>query len=230
MPVDEFQDADDDDEDTNAGSGQGGRLCDSHSDSDDSDDDDDGQRVRPFSQSPQELLILGQVLQEFRTLSPEERAYVVANLMNMASSPDIPVSLNENSSMSEFELRSANFVLQRFISAIVKLTMDSVLTNLATVSYEFAHPANIARNSHKIQQRFLSVLLGYDYPYLVEDRPRGNWHLKPTTVIRYLYRHRNKLLSLMGPDKDALMTVDGTTEEADIHMSPLFAAVKERLQ
>merc|ERR1712070_475416 len=185
MPVDEFQDADDDDEDTNAGSGTGSGKGGSHGDSDDSDDDDDGQRVRPFSQSPQELLILGQVLQEFRTLSPEERAYVVANLMNMASSPDIPVSLNENKSMSSFELRSANFVLQRFISAIVKLTMDSVLTNLATVTYDFAHPQNMSRNNHQIQQRFLSVLLGYDYPYLEKDRPPADRHLKPTTVIRY---------------------------------------------
>jgi hypothetical protein len=34
---------------------------------------------------------------------------------------------------------------------------------------------------------------------------------------------------MVGPDKDAPMTVDGTTQEADIHRSPLFAAVKERL-
>lgn len=45
-------------------------------------------------------------------------------------------------------------------------------------------------------------------------------------VIRFLYRHRDKLLQEGGESVE----VDGTTEERDIHKSPLFAAIKRKLQ
>lgn len=111
------------------------------------------------------------------------------------------------------------------MSAKVKHTMDEVILNVTSVPHRFS-PSRIARNWHELEERLLSILLGYDYPYLAAERPRRQRHLGLDVVIPFVHRFRHRLVSeeLLAPGGE--IVVLGTTEENDIVHSCLYQAVQ----
>lgn len=154
-------------------------------------------RLRQFAQLSSDGLELGLSLQQLRNTSPLDRAYLMGTLTRLASSPDIPLQLQTNSGMTNVELASANFVVKRFISSMVKNTMDSTLLALTALQYKFAQPQKSSDNEHELMQRFLSVLLGYEYPYLTSEQPASKSYLSLDVVIPFLFRHRKKLVGIL---------------------------------
>jgi len=179
---------------------------------------------RQFADISQTVRTLGRSLMKFDNTSPEQRAYLISSLIDMASGPDIPVAIQSNNSLNAFELRSANFVLQRYLSSMVKGTMDSVLMSIASVNYRFAQPDEILKNNAQLQERLLSVLLGYDYPYLTSEQPRRTRYLSLDVVIPFLFRHRSVLIKMVDEDGSSV-EMAGVSLEADIHKSHLFRAI-----
>jgi hypothetical protein len=130
--------------------------------------------------------------------SPYDRAYLMSSLIASQTSPDVVVPVQHASRLSRdgFEERSVNYVIQRFVSAGVKSTLDDVLLNSSNLAGRFTYGPNIEQNWMALEERLLSLLLGYKYPYLAKERPRTDRHLHLDTVIPFLYRHKDSLTKL----------------------------------
>jgi len=189
---------------------------------------DDG-RERPFASiCAENVKVVAECCNKLPTTRPVDRAYLLGNLIGMATAPDVVVPIENVHHLNKFEQESMNFVAQRNITAAVKNTLDDVNKKIAVTSYRFGHPAKIAENLDVLMERLLSILLGYNYPFTSRDRPTKFHYLSLDVVIPFMFRHRCALSGgLMG--QDAKTDLPGTTHETKIFASHLFQAVCQKI-
>jgi len=211
----------------------------------------------PFAHIADQVKLLSGVMHQLKPSTPEDRAYLMSNLISMNTSPDIVVPHQDAGKLNSdgFERESINFVIQRYITAAVKSSLDQVLGTLAHSTYRFSHPAQFQENIDELNERLLSIMLGYRYPYLTKDQPRSEIHLSLDMVIPFLYRNLDQLtdgswkVDEAGADeaerkmkrvslskdgepgqKEPEVEIKGTSLETDIWRSVLFQAICENIQ
>lgn len=90
-------------------------------------------------------------------------------------------------------MESINFVIKRYMTSAIKKTTDEILVNCTSVMYKFTHPIALARNRDDLNERYMSLLMGYPYPYTVREQPRHLRHLSLDVVIPFLKRHLREI-------------------------------------
>jgi len=134
-------------------------------------------------------VLLDLALLNLKNLGPERRAELVSRLMDQNCGPDVVAPICATSRFREFELESINFVIKRYMTSAIKKTTDEILLNCTSIVYKFMHPIALARNSADLNERYMSLLMGYPYPYTIREQPRQLRHLSLDVVIPFLKRH-----------------------------------------
>lgn len=90
--------------------------------------------------------------------------------------------------------KSISYVHRRLVSAGMFLYMHQTLAVAASTFYPYQNTQNSELHSNQLLERYTSVLLGYDHPYLVSERPGKQNFLNPLKIVPFLYRHLKDLL------------------------------------
>jgi len=138
-------------------------------------------------------VLLDLALQNLENLDEKGKAHKVSELMNQNCGPDVVAPICATSKLREFEVESINFVIKRYMTSAIKKTTDEILLNCTSIVYKFMHPVALARNRDDLNERYMSLLMGYPYPYTIREQPRHLRHLSLDVVIPFLKRHITQL-------------------------------------
>jgi len=141
-----------------------------------------------------------------------ERAKLVSQLMDQNSGPDVVAPITLTSRLNDFQLDSINYVVKRYMASAIKKTTDEVLLNCTSLTYKFMHPVAISKNQADLNERHMSLLMGYPYPYTVRQQPRCQRHLSLDVVIPFLYHRKKELRILAEKFKGKNSKADGQTD------------------
>jgi len=146
--------------------------------------------LKELLQEPEgDKILFDVIMRNLKEFSAEDRAKKVSEMMDLNSGPDVVVPVQNTSNLSQFELESINYVIKRYMAAAIKKTTDEVLLNCTSIIYRMSHPINMLNNSAELDERMVSILMGYPYPYSFSEQPRALRHLSLDVVIPFLHRH-----------------------------------------
>merc|ERR1712048_915103 len=134
-------------------------------------------------------VVLDLALRSLKNTDETDRAKMVSILMDQNSGPDVVAPICLTSQLRKFEMQSINFVIKRYMTSAIKKTTDEILLNCTSIIYKFMHPVALARNRDDLNERYMSLLMGYPYPFAVREQPRHLRHLSLDVVIPFLKRH-----------------------------------------
>lgn len=147
--------------------------------------------------------------------------------MDQNAGPDVVTQITLTSNLSEFEVNSINYVVKRYMASAVKKMTDEVLLNCTSLTYKFMHPVAIGKNLADLNERHMSLLMGYPYPYTLQQQPRSLRHLSLDVVVPFLYDRKEELKALAHCD-----VLDGddnispcTTQEMKAKKSPIVQSI-----
>jgi len=126
-----------------------------------------------------------------------EKAKMMSWLIDMASPPDVPARLTTHSTLNEFELRSIEYSIERFLSTGIFLSNLSLLKNLTKLSYDYQHSAKQSEHITQFLERLVSLFCGYEYPYSADERPEDESYKNPVRVIEFVHHNFAKLKQLV---------------------------------
>jgi hypothetical protein len=162
---------------------------------------------------------------------PMDKARLLCSLVKSNRLPDTIIAFENAAWPKKWEVDWLNYVVQRQISAAAKRTLDDVLQTKASLLYSYQHGTGTLVQLKEARVRWCSIVLGYPYPYLPEERPSCLRYLNPDDVIQFMYRNKTLILEIGA----ARATGTHLPSQADqvpvldfsIRKSPLFKHVVE---
>jgi len=134
-------------------------------------------------------------LNKHTNVSPKDRAILLTSLIKSNRLPDTIIPFENAAWPKEWEVEWLNYVVQRQISAAAKRTLDDVLQHVASLLYSYQHGTQVTVHIKESRTRWCSLVLGYPYPYLPEERPRCLRFLNPDDVIQFMKRRKHDILN-----------------------------------
>jgi hypothetical protein len=134
-------------------------------------------------------------LNKHTNISPMDRAKLLTSLIKSNRLPDTIIPFENAAYPKAWEVEWLNYVVQRQISTAAKRTLDDVLQTVASLLYSYQHSTQAAVQLKETRTRWCSLVLGYPYPFVPEERPRCLRYLNPEDVIQFMYRNKAYILS-----------------------------------
>jgi len=157
------------------------------------------------------------------------RARLLSSMIKSNKLPDTIRSFENSNQTGRFDQQWLEFVSQRHLTCSVKRTLDDVLEVCTSLLYEFMHPAQKDIHMKQVMNRYESLCLGYQYPYLSEDRPVMYRFRDHEDVIQFLYNNKHEILQLCNTRRgDANVPIHQpriSKFAAKIQHSPIFKRV-----
>jgi hypothetical protein len=147
----------------------------------------DDPHAEPFRNVSDNLLQVATVLHSRQPTAPIERAQLMSWLINMASPPDVLTKIIDLADLNEYERRSIDYSIERFLSTGIFLSNISLLKNQTAVSYPYVQSSTIPDHIVELYERYVSRLSGYRYPYTAAERPLAERYKDPMRIIEFLH-------------------------------------------
>jgi hypothetical protein len=129
--------------------------------------------------------------------------------------PDVIGPFENADALGDHDRKFVNYVHQRHVTTAIKRTLDDVLEACTALLYEHS-TMRTTHHLRMVMQRFESLVLGYQYPHLSEDRPRMHRYRDESDVIQFLFRNKEYILETCKPLKKSQTTSDESDSGSNV--------------